>query len=148
MRIVQSGFRPANSATTMPLKPALPVKPVSVPSVTIRCEMLPTTSMAPATPDSAPARVIASVMVDLTDIPAYLDASRDSPMARILKPRLVCHISTQTATASRIAMSTPRCNWVPAMRIGSQAFFDSSRVCGMSPPTAYPECATRGPESR
>ena len=94
MRIVQSGFRPANKATTMPLKPALPVKPVRVPSVTIRCEMLPTTSMAPATPASAPARVIASVMVDLTGIPAYLDASRDSPTARILKPRLVCHSST------------------------------------------------------
>ena len=54
----------------MPLKPAEPVKPVRLPSVTIRCEMLPKTSIAPARPHIAPLRVIASVIVRRTGMPA------------------------------------------------------------------------------
>ena len=68
--IVQSGLRPPKSATTMPLKPAEPVNPVRLPSVTIRWEMLPNTRIAPASPHIAPLRVIASVIVRLTGMPA------------------------------------------------------------------------------
>src|SRR6266511_3457434 len=69
-RIVHSGCSPPNSAATMPLKPAAPVKPVAVPSVTIRCDSLPKTSTAPARPAMAPLRVRARVIVRRTGIPA------------------------------------------------------------------------------
>ena len=69
-RIVHSGLSPPNSATTIPLKPAEPVKPVRLPSVTMRCEMLPYTSIEPAMPHSAPLSVSASVVVRATRIPA------------------------------------------------------------------------------
>lgn len=54
----------------MPLKPSLPVKPVKLPSVTIRCEMLPKTSTAPAMPQQAPDSTMAFIIVRLTGIPA------------------------------------------------------------------------------
>ena len=69
-RIVQIGLRPPNSATTIPLKPSEPVKPVRLPSVTMRCETLPNTSMAPASPHIAPLIVIAAVIVRFTGMPA------------------------------------------------------------------------------
>ncbi len=69
-RIVQSGLRPPKSATTIPLKPAEPVKPVRLPSVTMRWEMLPKTSIEPARPHIAPLSVIASVIVRFTGMPA------------------------------------------------------------------------------
>jgi hypothetical protein len=88
-RIVHSGLSAPKSATTIPLNPSEPVNPVRLPSVTIRCEMLPKTSSAPARPHIAPLMVMASVIVRFTGIPAYLDASRDSPTAWMRKPKLV-----------------------------------------------------------
>ena len=54
----------------MPLNPSLPVKPVRLPSVTIRCEMLPKTSTAPAIPQQAPESTMELMIVRLTRIPA------------------------------------------------------------------------------
>ncbi len=54
----------------MPLKPADPVNPVAVPSVTIRWEAPPNTTTAPARPDIAPLRVSARVIVRFTGMPA------------------------------------------------------------------------------
>ena len=68
--MLHNGFSPPKSATTMPLKPSLPVNPVRLPSVTIRCEMLPKTSTAPAIPQHAPLRTMAFIIVRLTGIPA------------------------------------------------------------------------------
>ena len=68
-KIVHSGLSPPNSATTIPLKPMEPVKP-SGSVVTMRCEMLPNTSVEPAMPHSAPLSVSASVVVRATRIPA------------------------------------------------------------------------------
>src|SRR5450759_1410123 len=69
-KIVHSGLRPPKSATTMPLQQAEPVNPVRLPSVTMRCEMLPNTRIAPARPHMAPLKVIARVIVRLTGMPA------------------------------------------------------------------------------
>ncbi len=87
--IDQSGLRAPKSATTIPLNPSEPVKPVRLPSVTIRWEMLPKTSSAPPRPHIAPLMVMASVIVRFTGMPAYFEASRESPTAWTRKPKLV-----------------------------------------------------------
>ena len=112
------------------------MNPVRLPSVTIRCEMLPNTSMAPASPHIAPLSARASVIVRLTGMPAYLEASRESPTARMRNPSPVRNSRKYTATATTTATTTPRWSWVPCTMIGSHACFDSRRVWGISPVTA------------
>ena len=146
--IVQSGLSPPNSATTIPLNPPEPVKPVRLPSVTIRWEMLPNTRIAPARPHIAPLRVIARVIVRLTGIPAYADAFRESPTARIWNPKLVRHSRTYTQIATTTAIGTPRWSWVPLRRMGSWAAAGSTLVSGIRPPVEVGEVSTSGPARR
>jgi len=63
-------FSPPKSATTIAVEAIVAGEPREAPSVTIRCEMLPKTSTAPAIPQHAPLRTMAFIVVRLTGIPA------------------------------------------------------------------------------
>ena len=147
--MLHNGFSPPKSATTMPLKPSLPVNPVRLPSVTIRCEMLPKTNTAPAIPQQAPESTMALMIVRLTGMPEYAAASRDKPTARIRKPNPVRHRSRYPPMATATAMTTPRFNCVPLTMVGSHECSDNSLVWGIEPVMANDcDLLIIGPDSR
>ena len=92
--------------------------------------MRPATSMAPASPASAPDSMATSTTVRVTGTPAKAAARALAPTARMSKPSTVYFISTQTATASAAAISRPLCTRVCATSLDSSSSPISATLCG------------------
>ena len=127
--IVDRGCNAPKSAATMPLNPAFWVNAVAPPSPMSRCDSLPKTRIAPATPAQAPENARACTMLRFTGMPAYFDASGLWPTARSRTPSELRKSRTYPRTATRIAIGTPMWSRVPPGRSGRCEFGVSRSVC-------------------
>ena len=97
------GLPRPSSATVMPSKPMLPAtEPVNAPAV-------PSSTVVPPRPASAPAMIIVPVYETATLIPAVRAASGLRPTARSSKPNVERLSNHATATTAATLSRMPRC---------------------------------------
>ena len=122
------GCSPASKATAIAVYP----HPGDRPSY--RANVRPETSIAPASPASAPeARNVTRITLFPSIRPVIRAAAGLWPTARSLKPNTVPLSTNHSATPSNTATAKPTWSRVPGIRAGSRAAAASASVWGKTP---------------